>query len=961
MTRLLIIIFVIYLVSPAQATVKKITSLDVSCGQEDCSLIENRFRDFIGVEANARVVRERMRFKLFDRSISKLSYRVVSDGEDVVLKVNGELKPTIHRLTITNESGADLAGIESHLGIREGDFIDELRISRSRESVRRFLEDRGFLQPAVNFQQELDNVGRLNLEVVITMSDVVRVRDVHIVTTNPQQLGRVRSKYQGFRGQVLDRLRFRLVTDQLSRELFESGFYESEVTILEDEVLPETNEVILRIQVHYGSLYSFNFRGNHHLSRADLLEHINDSIKRSGGVSSEERFITTIQEAYKKIGLYENQVDLRIARGKNIYDLEYVNFFFNIKEGRKIPVRSISFSGQQKPSRELRRLYRRHASSLASSGFLDEDYVKEFRSILLRHYLSQGFVQAQVSEPEISFDHRDRAIINYRIRERNQVVLKRINFEFEDDELREKALSVMKNKEGKPIDIVALDADINELNRLVQSEGYYFSEIDNADDDLFVVYNPSITEAELNVGFESFKKTKLNSVIITGYNKTQFTVLDREVHLRSGDHVSPDDIVQIRDALSTLDLFSFVRVTPFVIEEEIDDYYNINLLIQVEEKEFGIAEIAPGYRTDLGLKFSTGVTYNNLYGMNRSATLQAEANRRFDYGDFDARRRAEKRQVIEYLVRASFTEPYLFPDFFKTQLQFDMAAAIQRKRFVSFDADIFRVSPQISKSFFRDRLTLSLRYQFETISQFDATNLELNDNFTIGSLTPSATIDFRDDPVRPTKGAIFNLNWEFANPFFLSMDNQDLTVNYYRLVNRNSFYIPMSDVMTLAISASAGVQKNFATQQRQDDNGNPVFRDDGRPALRGYIPSIKVFRLDGVDVVRGFSAEEINRLITGTNIGEVIVDDTAYFFNLKLEPRYYASDTFAVGGFLDAGRLYVNRVAFGDLRWSAGMTLKILTPVGSLDFDYGLKLKRDRFDDGGRERFGRFHLSIGFF
>jgi outer membrane protein insertion porin family len=957
-----IIIVLTLLISSIASASKIVERVEVSCDKDDCSAIENRFIDFVGLEAHENTIRERMRFKLFDRSLSKLSYEFhVIDGEGV-LKIDAALKPTLGRIQLRVDDGVALPGIESHFGVREGDYIDSIRISRVKEGVLRFLTDRGYLTPnVVVIPRARTNDDRIDLDVTVTLSELVRIRDIHIVTTNPQQLGRVRSRYAGLRGQILDRLRFRLITDQLSRDLFESGFYESSVTILDDELIEGSSDVILRVQVHYGSLYSFNFRGNHHLDRNELISNINDSIKKVGGIGQEHDIIETVQKAYKNIGLYNNSISVRVARGRNKFDLEYVNFFINITEGEKIPVTKVEFVGNTRPSRELRRLYRQNASSLASAGFLDEAFLKDFTTLLFRHYLSKGFVQVDIPEPEVTFDDRGRAIISYRIRERSQVILTSINFEFEDEALRGEALALMKNKIGAPLDIVNLDTDINAINRLVQSRGYYFAEVDNADDEKFIVYNRGLTEAELNIGFESFKKTKLNSVIITGYDRTRYEVLRREVHLESGDFVTPQDIVRIRDLLSSLDLFSFVRVTPFVIEEDIDEYFNINLLIQVEEKEFGVAEIAPGYRTDLGLKFSTGITYNNLYGMNRSATLQAEANRRFSYGDFDARRRAEKNQLIEYLVRASFTEPYLFPDFFKTRLQFDMAAAIQRKRFVSFDADIFRLSPQVSKSFFQEKLTLSLKYQFETINQFDATNTELNDNFTIGSLTPSVTLDFRDDPLRPTRGTLFNMSWEFANPYFLSMDNDDLTVNYYRLVSRNYFYTSLTPSVVLAFSASGGVQKNFAKDVRRDELGNPIVREDGRAVLAGYIPSTKVFRLDGVDVVRGFSAEEINRLTSGVNVGEVVVDDTAYFLNFKIEPRYYMTDAFAVGAFLDAGRLYLRKVALSDMRWSTGASFKVLTPVGSLDFDYGLKLNRNRFDDGGRERFGRFHLSIGFF
>jgi outer membrane protein insertion porin family len=59
--------------------------------------------------------------------------------------------------------------------------------------------------------------------------------------------------------------------------------------------------------------------------------------------------------------------------------------------------------------------------------------------------------------------------------------------------------------------------------------------------------------------------------------------------------------------------------------------------------------------------------------------------------------------------------------------------------------------------------------------------------------------------------------------------------------------------------------------------------------------------------------------------------------------------------------VFVNQFKPLDLRTSVGLTMKLLTPVGSLDFDFGVKLKRNIGPDNERESFGRFHLSIGYF
>ena len=164
----------------------------------------------------------------------------------------------------------------------------------------------------------------------------------------------------------------------------------------------------------------------------------------------------------------------------------------------------------------------------------------------------------------------------------------------------------------------------------------------------------------------------------------------------------------------------------------------------------------------------------------------------------------------------------------------------------------------------------------------------------------------------------------------------------------------------MAFSLAAGVQWNYAKEIFYDDQGRPVPNADGSLRTLGHIPSIKVFRLDGYDSIRGFTDEEVNRLLSGKNINELRIQDRVYFTSLKIEPRYYPQDHVAFGIFFDAGGLFVRHYKPLKLRTSVGFGLKFLTPVGTLDFDYGVKLKRHTFE-GEREKIGRFHLSVGYF
>ena len=218
--------------------------------------------------------------------------------------------------------------------------------------------------------------------------------------------------------------------------------------------------------------------------------------------------------------------------------------------------------------------------------------------------------------------------------------------------------------------------------------------------------------------------------------------------------------------------------------------------------------------------------------------------------------------------------------------------------------------------------------------------------FRIGSILGSFYLDFRDRVVNPSKGSYHGISFEVGNPSLLSMDTSDLQINFAKVVTRNRLYYSFSDFI-FAMSISAGFQKNLANELYKDSSGSVVINPDGSQRTIGFLPSVKVFRLEGIDGVRGFSEEEINRLSDGDDILSKRIQGEAFMLNSKFEIRKLLSDSVIGALFFDAGRLYVDSFKPLKLRRSAGVSFKFLTPVGTLDFDYGLKL--DRKSDAARE------------
>jgi len=794
-------------------------------------------------------------------------------------------------------------------------------------------------------------------EAEIVPSKNAKLKDI-AWTASPEMKLHFKSYFEELKGKPWDVLKFKIKIDQIIKELFSSGYFSSTV---KTDLLGTDSEIIVNVSITAPERTNFQFIGNSIFSYQELRKKIIDKIKNDFGKTERSALEIFINDVYEEAGFYNTAIKSYQLEGRDLDGVKIKNYIFDITEGEKLKVSTIVYHGNfEIKENELSNLFKKNATSLALAGYYDKTFFENYSDIIKKQYLSKGFVLAEVSKPHQETNEDESLSIEYGINEKQQVMLKAISLVGVEEKLQSEIKKTLINHEGEALNVVELENDLKKIIIYFQAEGYFFANISNLNSDNLLVYNKTYTSVELRPKVVLDRKVCFNEAVVSGNVKTNQIVILREIDIAKGELITPEKLDILKQKLSSLGLFSSLSVSPYLLNKSFDNSCSqTNLVIQLKEKDFGLFEVAPGYRTDLGAKLSTGVTYNNFMGMNRSASVKIQANQRFTLDGFDDRRKLENKKRLEYLGKVSYVEPYLFNSIIKTQVELEMATSFQRKRFYGFDADIFRVSPQLSKNITKN-LSTSVKYQFEQINQFDGTKLKDNDNFTIGGITPSVTYDRRNDPINPRKGYYLNLSSEWANQYFGSMTNKDLEINYIKLITRNKFYFPLGD-FTLAFSLAIGYERNFATDILRDNSNNALLNSNNLPRTHGYIPSIKVFRLDGYDEIRGYDDGEINRVKSGVAIGDLVIQNEAYFTSFKFEPRYNITDTIQVGIFFDAGRVSVNEFTPFDLRTSVGSGLKFLTPVGSLDFDYGIKLQRKDYPDGKRDAVGRFHLSIGFF
>jgi outer membrane protein insertion porin family len=921
----------------------KIDSVSINCPKKVLCTDSNEIfytlkRDYVDQNHFERLIK----VYSLTSGVKKFRYKVNSSDEvSNNLEITWEPKQTIESIEYQFDKGA--LPIPTILPLREGDFFDLVKVAKVQQTLLEIFKSEGYPQSQITYSFDTIKDKSIKLTFQINLGAPLLVKDIKISTPLSFLTKAANQKFSEFRGRPYNSQDVRKEIESFKETMIDYGMYSAKIQFKSDQ---NDKEADLFITITDTTRLAFYIE----LKNSDdqYVLSLKDKLKDAALASKKSLSKTTIMDliikdlsnrGFLSSEVLINQTKSTLPDGGQLFSSRII-----VKEGTKARLSNVFFKGNNIiPSKTLRRAFYSNASSQASDGVYDDTYYKNFLTVIKELYIQKGFVNILLESPEIIFEKSKNKIdLVYRIREGVRAKIEVIKIIGLNPELKNDVRDILKIKVGDAFDPIALKVKVGAIKTFLYERGYFYFEFYSDRRNTLVKYNEDNTKVTLNFKFFQGEKYSVGDIFIAGNFKTRSKVIKRELSMNPGELLRASDIAKSQTNILSTGLFSSVVITPIKNSSS-----NADILISVKEKDYGLVEFAPGVRTDLGPKVSAKVTYSNIDGLHKQISVRAQVNQRFNLNSLDEKRRKDQSSLIEYITSVNYQENY----FFDLPLSFDSSISSSRQRFFSFDADIQKVSYTFSSDL-SDWLNLSLTQELEVISQYNATVERESGKFQIGSLTPAVTMDFRNNRINPTSGAFFSLSTEFANPAFFSQENEEIVIDYYKVLARNRVYIPYPNG-TLALSLSTGVQKNLAVDKKIESDGSIV--------TEGYIPNIKVFRLSGMDNVRGYEDNEINRLVSGEDISEARVDDKAYMLNLKIEPRVFLSDSTMLGIFYDAGRVFVGEYDLSRLRSSVGFSFKYLTPVGSLDFDYGIKLLRKRDSDGRLESPGRLHVSIGFF
>ncbi len=573
-------------------------------------------------------------------------------------------------------------------------------------------------------------------------------------------------------------------------------------------------QVAIRLNIIFGDRVSFGYLGNEQFVKAELTELITEMRTAGLGKDYISAIIARFKDEYAKLAYNHVEITTTTTERRNT---KHVMFTF--KEGVRSELIDVVLDGLTDENESLARtLFEEAASRHIQRGYyvdadIDLAATAVVNDLRARGYLSSRLLAKNAYElPPESRAHKNRH--RYRVllqfSEGEQTAVSSVDLAGFERLSKDDALLILGLRSADPFNPFKFEEGLAKLKQRYVDDGYLDFTIMTPEQDM-LGYSERNVEVSVKLLVHEGRQYKIGQVEIDGLSFTKRFVVDREIVLKTDEPWVATKLQDQELRLKSLGLFSDVRIKPRASKLG-PDYKDA--VIEFIEVQPGSFEIGPGFRSDLGIRAASKLSYNNIFGRGWAGVLTLEGNRRVD----------DQYRFPEFRLDANVIEPRLFG----TNFLFNIGLSARKQRFPpDFNAVRTEVYTGLERRLNRI-LTSKLYYRLERIRQFDVyvdNRLSERDNrsLLIGSLSPGLTLDTRDSPFTTTRGWLANLSLEYAHPTLAGNPVTDETSPAYQKWTASiKRYTPLTDRIIWSNVVSGG----FARSQLAE-------RD---------IPIIKLFR-----------------------------------------------------------------------------------------------------------------------
>jgi outer membrane protein insertion porin family len=522
-------------------------------------------------------------------------------------------------------------------------------------------------------------------------------------------------------------------------------------------------------------------------------------------------------------------------------------------------------------------------------------------------YLNRGFLEFSIDSTQVSIDaDREGVYITANITEGERYTV--TGFKFSGNTLGRDAelAALMQLRPGEVFSGRLLNESTRTMTELYGSIGYAFAnvnalpEVDRENRTVF-----------FNVSIDPGRRVYVRRINISGNAKSRDEVVRRELRQFESAWYDTDKIRLSRERLVRLGYLTNVTIDTVPVPDAPDQ---VDLNVNVVERSTGTFMLGFGFSSADKIILTASVVQQNWLGTGKSVGLTLNTGR--------------TQQTIDFNV----TDPYFTPDGISRSFNvFTRNINAQALGLGDYQLRTSGIGLRFGVPYTElDRVSFGGVYERNDIQLGTAPPPRMQqyvDDFGPQSWQVLAVLgwlrDGRDNPLAPRRGLLMASNFEITLPVG--------NVHYTRADFAFQYYQPIARSSTLGLSGQ--VARGWALEG-------------------GAYPIFKNYFAGGINSVRGFEIASLGpRDAFGNPIGgqSKLVGSAEFIF-----PLPGADQTIRGFVFVDGGMVWAESIEFSGLRYSTGVGLNWLSPLGPFKLSFGVPLNQQPGD-----RLQRFQFQIG--
>ena len=886
------------LASPAMGESPSVTGVELSSPHQ---LPEARVRAAIGeVIGRPRlrgVVRDTLARLWALGLFSEVRVEEIPEAGGVRLRYILARRPWVRDVHVRGDLGLDIAEVTSAAALGEGVEATPERLERARRDVLVLYEREGFLEAEVMVETRDDPATNArDVTLVVRAGDRARIVRVHVRGTDRFARNFV-AKAFGLKER--DHYREPAVrdgVDAVERLYRDRGFFEARAAVRRTQVGPARME--LELTVTEGPHTRVVFPGAKSIDESELWRRLTFADTRLVDETEVRASARQIVLAYDEQGYA-----FASANGEVLPDGRDRLVRFVIDEGPRVEVEDVAFPGTPLPESQVRAHIATRPGGLVRRGLFRRNALNADAQALRVFLRAQGFPEATVSEPVVTFSpDRQRARVVFPIEAGPRVVVGEIRVTgtrvFTEEMLRR----LLPLKRGAPWSETQAEEGRRVLERRYARRGFHAT-------DVSVIPRRHDGVADVTYEVQEGPQTRVGQILVSGLVQTKEYVVRRELPFQPGDPLDPEQLLEAQRRLSALAIFDRVTVEP--LRPPPTPFADVT--VTVRERKPWHVDFAGGYSTYEGVRGSVEFGGDNLFGTGRSILLRGRISEKGDREDL------------------TYAEPWLLG----TPWRGEVTLFHEKRLEIGYDIERYGFALGAQRDLLTEivrGLHGAVRYELAQVDRFNVDPTLTQEDIQrgqerIGTLTEELSLDRRDHPFDPRRGSFTVVSLR-AGSVILGSD-----ADFVKSRFETQWFFDHVGPGVLGVALRVGAAA-------------PFHRSTSLPIEERFFAG-------GATTVRGYRERRLGPLDdrgnpTGGNALAIV----------NLEWRFPIWRFIGGAVFFDTGAVAseVERMDLNHFKSGMGAGIRLTTPVGPVRLDAGYPL--DDIPHESREL--RFYFSIGY-